>query len=189
MNYYENVDFSGDFTRSESGILVELVESDDAGNPGVTTYTINDTGDEAEATSSTITDSNATFKNGDYEGDIWNSIYNYSQALNVTLENADLTGTVSSSVAVHVDMDGNVVENGTVLEAFTGSEEYDHADYLAADGGTTGDYLIIGRFSYTASAVQNNPINLTIDEDSTWTVTGDGYLNSLTVACRAEHLL
>ena len=39
-----DVDFSGDSKRTDDGILVELVESDDAGNPGVTSYTINDVG-------------------------------------------------------------------------------------------------------------------------------------------------
>ena len=52
-----------------------------------------------------------------------------------------LTGTVSSSVAVHIDPEtGDVVENGTVLQAYTGSESGNHANYLADDGtGTTGD--------------------------------------------------
>lgn len=203
------VNFSGDSKRTEDGILVELVESDDAGNPGVYTYTVNDKGDEAEQSSTTHTDSNATFKNGEYEGDIWNSIYYFRQALNVSLEDADLTGTVSSSVAVHVDPEtGDTVENGTVLNAYTGSETYDSANYLgsyslsvdpdavkiaagetddldaslAYGGGTSGDYLTIGSFSHEASEIVNNPINLTMDKDSTWTVTGDGYLNSLTVA-------
>ena len=178
-----SVSFSGDSVRTEDGILVELVESDDAGNPGVTQYTIHDTGEEAVPTSNEISDSTVIFKNGTYEGDIWNSIYNYKQALDVSLEDADLTGTVSSSVAVHIDpATGETVENGTVLEAFTGSEEYDHADYLAADGGTTGDYLTIGSFSHTASDTVNNPVNLSLDEASTWKVTGDSYLNNLNVA-------
>ena len=177
------VNFSGDSVRTEAGILVELIESDDAGNPGVTTYTVSDTGADAEVTSSTITDSNATFQNGDYTGDIWNSIYNYYQALNVTLEEgANLTGTVSSSVHVHIDPStGEIVENGTVLNAYTGSEEGDIADYRDSEYGTTGDYLIVGSVLHTANEVINNPINLTIDATSTWTVTGLGYLNSLTV--------
>ena len=178
------VNFSGDSVRTDAGILVELIESDDAGNPGVTTYTVSDTGADAEVTSNTITDSNATFQNGDYTGDIWNSIYNYYQALNVTLEdNANLTGTVSSSVHVHVDpRTGEIVENGTVLNAYTGSEEGDTANYLDETYGSDGDYLVVGSVMHTANEVINNPINLTIDETSTWAVTGEGYLNTLTVA-------
>ncbi len=180
VNFADGEDAS---KRTEDGILVELVESDDAGNPGVTSYTINDNGENAEATGSEITDSTAEFKNGTYTGDIWNSIYNNRQALDVSLENAKLEGTVSSSVAVHVDPDtGEKVENGTVLYAYTGSEKEDTADYLAEKGGTTGDYKTIGSFSHTAHKTLNNPVNLTVDEKSEWTVTGDSYLNTLNLA-------
>lgn len=160
-----DVDFSGVSKRTDDGILVELVESDDAGNPGVTSYTINDVGEDAIPTGKEIDDSSATFKNGAYTGDIWNSIYNNKQALDVSLENAQLTGTVSSSVAVHIDPEtGDVVENGTVLQAYTGSESGNHANYLADDGtGTTGDYMTIGSFSHTAHKTINNP--------STWMLT------------------
>ncbi|WP_296117157.1 hypothetical protein [uncultured Eubacterium sp.] len=178
-----DVDFSGDSKRTDDGILVELVESDDAGNPGVTSYTINDVGENAVPTGKEINDSSADFKNGTYKGDIWNSIYNNKQALDVSLENAKLEGTVSSSVAVHIDPDtGKTVENGTVLQAYTGSEKENHADYLAEKGGTTGDYMTIGSFSHTAHKTINNPVNLTVDKKSEWTVTGDSYLNTLDLA-------
>lgn len=174
------IHFSGKSTRAKDGILVELVESDDAGNPGITTYTINDHAEEAEATSSSVADCNATFRNGDYTGDIYNCIYNYRQVLNVTVENAALKGTVSSSRAVHVDLEGNVVPNGTVLNAFLGSKEYDHADYMAEKGGQSGDCLIIGRYCHTAAPMLNNPVNMTLSR-SKWIVTGNGYLNELSV--------
>ena len=180
VNFADGEDAS---KRTEDGILVELVESDDAGNPGVTSYTINDDGENAVPTGKEINDSTAEFKNGTYTGDIWNSIYNNKQALDVSLENAKLEGTVSSSVAVHIDPDtGKTVENGTVLNAYTGSKEEDHADYLSEKGGTTGDYMTIGSFSHTAHKTINNPVNLTVDEKSEWTVTGDSYLNTLDLA-------
>ncbi|MCC8017957.1 MAG: hypothetical protein LIO39_05040 [Lachnospiraceae bacterium] len=179
------INFSGASTRSKDGILVELVESDDAGNPGITTYTINDHADEAEATLSSVTDSNATLKNGSYKGDIYNCIYNYRQELNVSVENATLTGTVSSSTAVHVDLDGKIVPNGTVLNAFLGSKEYDHVNYNAEQGGQDGDCLIIGRFCHTAAPMLNNPINLTL-KDAKWVVTGDGYLQNLSVEVMSD---
>ncbi len=178
------VNFTGDSKRTDAGILVELVESDDAGNPGVTTYTISDTGDTAERSSVEYEDSTATFENGDYTGDIWNSIYYGVEALDVTLQdNANLTGMISSSVAIHVDPEtGDVVENGTVLNAYMGSEEADIADYRDPENGTTGDYLIVGSFQHTANPVDNNPINLTIDDSSVWNITGDCYLNELDIA-------
>ena len=174
------INFSGTSARAKDGILVELIESDDAGNPGITTYTICDTPAEAEATSSSVADSSATFKNGTYFGDICNSIYNYRQTLKVTLENATLTGTVSATQAVHVDMEGNVVPNGTVLNAFMGSEEFDHADYSAEKGGFSGECKLIGHFRHTAAPVLNNFIDLTLTK-SAWNVTGEGWINALSV--------
>ena len=174
------VAFSGKSTRTERGILVELVESDDAGNPGVTTYTINDHPEDAKATGSVVADSSATLKNGEYRGDVFNSIYNYRQALNLTLENASLTGTVSASTAIHVDLEGKVVPNGTVLNAFMGSKEYDHANYAAEQGGYNGDCKLIGRFRHTPAALLNNPINVTL-KNSKWQVAGEGWLGGLTV--------
>lgn len=176
---HSTVNFSGTSTRTKNGILVELVESDDAGNPGITTYTISDHAEEAAATSSTVADSSAVFKNGDYKGDIYNCIYNYRQVLNAEVTDATLTGAVSSTTAVHVDLEGNVVPNGTVLNAFMGSREYDHANYNAKQGGQNGDCLIIGRFRHTPAPMLNNPVNLTL-KNAKWNVTGDGYLNALT---------
>lgn len=171
--------FSGTSTRAEHGILCELVESDDAGNPGIMVCTISDHPEEARATGSTLSDSTATFKNGSYSGDIYNSIYQYRQLLDVKAEHAALCGIISSSVAYHVDFMGNRVPDGTTLHAYEGSKEYDIADYRAAEGGSTGDYALIGRFAHTASEMLNNPVNLTLI-DSTWKVTGDCYLNALT---------
>jgi len=177
--------FSGTSTRSKDGILVELVESDDAGNPGITTYTINDHAEEAEATLSSVTECYATLKNGTYKGDIYNCIYNYRQELNVAVENAELTGTISSSTAIHVDLEGNVVPNGTVLNAFLGSKEYDHVRYNAEQGGQNGDCLIIGRYRHTAAPMLNNPVNVTLT-NAKWNVTGDGYLQNLTVTALSD---
>ncbi len=174
------INFSGTSTRDEDGILAELIESDDAGNPGITTYTICDTPEEAVLTRSSVADSSATFKNGSYKGNIYNSIYNYRQALNVTLENADLTGKISSTQAIHVDLEGTVVPNGTVLNAFMGSKEYDHCNYAAEKGGMGTDAKMIGRFKHTPAPMMNNLINVTLT-NSKWNVTGDGYINSLTI--------
>ena len=177
--------FSGKSTRTDRGILVELIESDDAGNPGVTTYTINDCAEQAQPTSTSVADSSAVLKNGSYSGNVFNSIYNYRQALNVMLEKAELTGLVSATQAIHVDLEGNVVPNGTVLNAFMGSKEFDHCNYIAEQGGFDGDCKIIGRFRHTASPVLNNPINLTL-KDSRWNIAGEGWINVLTVDSLAD---
>lgn len=174
------INFSGTSTRDADGILAELIESDDAGNPGITTYTINDTPEEAVLTKSSVADSSAVFKNGTYKGNIYNSIYNYRQALNVVFENASYTGTISATTAVHVDLAGALVPNGTVLNAFMGSKEYDHCNYASDKGGMRDDAKMIGRFKHTTSPMKNNLINVTLN-NSKWNVTSDGYLNSLTI--------
>ena len=165
------------------GTLVELVESDDAGNPGVTEFTVNDTGDQASADAEALDDSNATLSNGTYTGNIWNNIYNNTENLNVTLDNAVVNGTISSSYGYHCDEKGNRIANGTVLTACT------EGDYRTSDT-ETGEYKKIGAQYNVANEQVNNPINLDLKNGSTWNVVlADGtngeadacYINNLTV--------
>ena len=174
------------FTNEDSiwgGTLAELVESDDAGNPGNTTFTVNDLGDEATSSTATaiVDDSSATFANGEYTGNIWNNIYNKYQAFNVTLDAATVNGTISSSYSYHMNDDGSRMENGTELFADT------TGNYLVSD---PADYHKIGAQYNVANAQVNNPLNLTLTNDAVWNVVlADGtcgeadaiYLNNLTV--------
>ncbi len=173
-----SIDFTGD--GSYTGTLVELIESDDAGNPGVTEFTINDLGEEAYAVAGENSPAAADLMNGEYTGNIWNNIFSECQALDVTLDNATVNGTISSSVGRHVDLEGNIVENGTVLQADT------TGNYLKS--GVT-DYAVIGAIYNTASATINNPVNVTLTNGSVWNVVlADGtcgeadacYINNLT---------
>lgn len=145
------------------GTLVELVESDDAGNPGNTSFTVNDTGDEATQATATaaVEDSNATLKNGEYTGNIWNNIYNKYQTLNVTLDNTTLNGTISSSYGYHLNDDGTRMENGTVLNCDT------TGNYLTSG---VSDYHKIGAQYNVANAQINNPVNVTVQNGSVWNV-------------------
>ena len=188
-NGYTNIDVDNteiSFTNEDSiwgGTLAELVESDDAGNPGNTSFTINDLGDEATSSTATaiVDDSSARFANGEYTGNIWNNIYNKYQAFNVTLDAATVNGTISSSYSYHLNDDGTRMENGTVLEADT------TGNYLLSGAD---DYHKIGAQYNVANEQVNNPLNLTLTGDSVWNVVlADGtcgeadtiYLNDLTV--------
>ncbi len=145
------------------GTLVELVESDDAGNPGNTEFTVNDTGDEATTATATaaVDDTNATLKNGEYTGNIWNNIYNKFQNLNVVLDNATVNGTISSSYGYHLNDDGTRMENGTVLNAdATGN-------YINSG---VSDYHKIGAQHNVANTQVNNPVNVTVQNGSVWNV-------------------
>ena len=163
--------------------LAELVESDDAGNPGNTSFTIDDNGDIADASTATaaVADSTALFANGTYEGNIWNNIYNKYQLFDVTLDNATVTGTISSSYSYHIGDDGERIENGTVLQADT------TGNYLVSG---VSDYHKIGAQYNVASPQVANPLDLTLTNGSVWNVVlADGtcgeaeaiYLNNLTV--------
>ena len=167
-NGYTNVIIDNtevNFTKDSiwGGTLVELVESDDAGNPGNTSFTINDLGDEATQATATavVSDSNATLANGEYTGNIWNNIYNKFQVLNVTLDNAVVNGTISSSYSYHMNDDGTRMANGTVLEADT------TGNYMTS--GVT-DYHKIGAQYNVANEQINNPLNLTLTNNATWNV-------------------
>lgn len=175
-----NLDNVKEGSNNWGGTLVELIESDDAGNPGVTTYKVNDNGDHATYTKSTITASTAALKNQTYTGNIWNNIYNYNQALDVTLDKATLNGTISSSYGYHVNDDGTRMENGTELNCYYGG------DYR----GQKSDYAKIGALYNVASAQVNNPVNVSLSNGSTWNIqladksNGEAdacYINDLTV--------
>ena len=187
-NGYTNVIFDNtevNFTADSiwGGTLVELVESDDAGNPGNTSFTVNDLGDEATQATATavVSDSTATLANGEYTGNIWNNIYNKFQALNVTLDNATVNGTISSSYGYHLNDDGTRMANGTVLQADT------TGNYLKSG---VSDYHKIGAQYNVANEQVNNPLNLTLTNGSVWNIVlADGtcgeadacYLNDLVV--------
>ncbi len=145
------------------GTLVELVESDDAGNPGNTSFTVNDLGDEATQATATaaVSDSNATLANGEYTGNIWNNIYNKYQVLNVTLDNAVVNGTISSSYGYHLNDDGTRMENGTVLQADT------TGNYLSSG---VSDYHKIGAQYNVANDQINNPVNVALTNGAVWNV-------------------
>ena len=171
------VEFTGE--DRYTGTLVELIESDDAGNPGVTEFTINDRGDEAYPVAGENSPAAADLKNGEYTGNIWNNIFSEAQALDVTLDNATLNGTVSSSIGRHVDLAGNIVENGTVLQADT------TGNYMIS--GVT-DYAVIGAVYNTASATVNNPVNVTLTNGSVWNVVLADGTNGEADACYIQNL-
>ena len=177
----DNADITLGTDNKWGGTLVELVESDDAGNPGNTSYTIEDSGDSASSGAAMLSDTNAVLKNGTYSGNIWNNIYNKTEALNVTVDSAELTGTISSSYGYHVGDDGNRLANGTVLNACTSG------DYRK---GNLNDYKKIGAQYNVANEQINNPVNVTLKNDSVWNIRlADGsngeadavYVNDVTV--------
>ena len=158
---FDNADVQLGTSHNYGGTLVELVESDDAGNPGNTTFTIDDQGANATYTDTTVSESTVEFTNGTYVGNVWNNIYNKRQMLDVLITNATLEGTISSSIGSHMDQNNNVVENGTVLNAYT------HADYRT---GGLDDYLVIGAQYNTAAPEVNNKVNVDLTNGGVWNI-------------------
>ncbi len=167
---YMNVSISGAKINlfgqnAQSGNLLQLIESDDAGGPFTTTYTIHDkTLDDIKAmkdgaaTLPTV----ASFTDVDVKGNIYNSVYSTQENLNVTFDRSKITGVISSSVAHHVDDSGAPMNGKTI------------------NGGDGGDYLAFGRLANVAAEAVNNPVQLTL-KNTAWTITGTSYLSSLTL--------
>ena len=110
-------------------------------------------------------DCTAAFKNLSVEGDIYNAVWQAYQGLDVTFDDAEITGVISSAWANHVDADGNALPGGTVIPADSSLD----------------CHLGIGRVKNTAAAVVNNPVYLTLENGAVWNVTGTSYLAKLTV--------
>jgi len=107
----------------------------------------------------------ARFKNLSVEGDIYNGVWEAYQAVDVTFDNAAITGVISSSFANHVDADGKAVPGGTVVKADTSLD----------------CHLGMGRLKNTPAATVNNPVYLTLTNSSTWTVSGTSYISRLVI--------
>ena len=114
-----------------------------------------------------------------YTGNIWNSIYTEVEALEVNLDNASVTGTISSSYGYHVDESGDAVENGTVLQA-------DNTGNYLKSGIT--DYTVIGAIYNVASETVNNPVNVTLANDSAWNIVLADGTNGEADACYIQDL-
>lgn len=110
-------------------------------------------------------DCTAIFRNLTVEGDVFNAVWQAYQAVDVTFDNAEITGVISSAWANHVDADGQPLPGGTVIEADS----------------TLDCHLGIGRVRNTAAATVNNPVYLTLENGAAWNVTGVSYLARLNV--------
>jgi len=110
-------------------------------------------------------DCTATFKNTAVEGDIYNGVWQAFQAVDVTFDDAEITGVISSAWANHVDADGNALPGGTVIPADSSLD----------------CHLGMGRVKNTAAPAANNPVRLTLKNGAVWNVTGTSYLARLTV--------
>lgn len=106
-----------------------------------------------------------TLKNTAVTGDIFNGVYARIQVLDVTLDNAHLTGAVSSAYTYHVDETGLPCAPGTTYRK----------------SGKENEHLGIGRVGNTPAPAINNPVHLTLKNGAVWTPTKESYLRKLTL--------
>jgi hypothetical protein len=179
---YVHIDMQGtDLKLGENGVLIQQLESDDAGGIVTRKYEVpmqeDDWATVAPAQEETP-DSTAIFTDETLVGDIFNSVYGRKHGLSVTLKNSSLKGTVSSSNANHLKADGTVAPGGTVFEQDNHWDAKTTEDYKVVDPLA---YKYAGRLKNTPAPAVNNPVSLTLTDGASWTVTGTSYLASLTV--------
>lgn len=179
---YVHIDMKGtDLKLGKGGVLIQQLESDDAGGIITRKYEVpmqEDDWSTVAPAQNEIPDSTAVFTDETLTGDIFNSVYGNRHGLAVTLKNTTLTGVVSSSNANHLMADGTVAPGGTVFEQDNHWDAKTTADYKVVDPKA---YLYAGRLKNTPSAPVNNPVKLCLEDDSVWNVTGTSYLSELTI--------
>ena len=174
-----------DFSQVQPLLGTQVQKTGTTGFPPTVTYIYNVDGEEVGVTAANIEsfeaenptaepvivdyepqeDCVAAFKNLTVEGDVFNAVWEHYQALDLTFDNAAITGMITSAWANHVDADGNPVPGGTHILADTSLD----------------CHLGFGRLKNTPAETVNNPIYLTLTNSAVWNVTGTSYLTKLTV--------
>lgn len=177
---YVHIDMKGtDLKLGKGGVLIQQLESDDAGGIVTRKYVVPAQEDDwlsVAPAQREIPDSTALFTDETLTGDIFNSVYGAKHGLAVTLKHTTLTGVVSSSNANHLFADGTVAPGGTVFEQDNHWDAKTTEDYKVVDPQA---YLYAGRVKNTPSPAVNNPVKLALEEGSVWNVTGTSYLSGL----------
>lgn len=159
--------------NSESGVILHLMESDDAGMgggpPGSATMwaseyvvpevvPVEDGNDTAAENDTTVL---ASFKDMAVNGNIYNSRWTAGQNLSVYFDNAQVNGVITAGTQYHL----NVAPGGKITKA---------------------TYYELGNVGVSASPVVSSGMLVTLENSSVWTVSGDCYLSSLTIGDGCE---
>ncbi|MFT4306248.1 MAG: Ig-like domain-containing protein [Microbacterium sp.] len=162
-----NIDGSdGATVQSDTGVIFQLMESDDPGGLSTTSVytdpvyadpTATATRDTSWDLTSTSTDNPAivNLTGLSVEGDFYNAVYEDTpKNLVLNLDGSAVAGLITSSTSVH--------DVATI--------SYDDGE----------GYTNIGEVTNTATTPVNNGVIVSLADSSTWTVTGTSYLTSLT---------
>ena len=174
----DNVDVA--LAGNGASMLYLQVNSDDnSGGPGSTENVITDlTYDEyltcvATAGDPSVNASELTISNSVIQGDIFNATTDDAVGLNIVLDATEVQGNISSAWAFHVDAEGNALEETVLnLDYYTGTTDGSSGTY---------DHTMFLRLDAQPAPTVNNPVNVTMQNGSTWMITGSNYLASLTI--------
>ncbi|MFT4081327.1 MAG: hypothetical protein QM638_01970 [Nocardioides sp.] len=156
----------GATVRSGTGVLFQLMEADTQGFKGPQTYS-DPTGDPTKDDSFDITavhdgdtgDAIANVSHMNLKGDFYNGLFDTAKNLVVNLDRSSLAGVVSASRTKH-----------------------------RVDAVTEDTYQEVGEVDNTVTTPVNNGVVVSLAHRSTWTVTGESHLTSLTMA-KGSHIV
>jgi hypothetical protein len=172
-----------------NGVILQVMDDDDPGPvfPAMTNTGIYEEPTDPvtpqpnhDMTTADADDALATFSNIDLTGDFYNALrgdvagpFGPPNARNmaITLLNADITGVISASTAAHIL---------PRIEYPIGVDEDTGMPYI--NEGHEEDYKYLGMVTNTPSPAVNNGVIVSLDADSSWTLTGTCYLTSLSLA-------
>jgi len=170
-NVSNSIYVDGAELKSKSGLILEAMINDDPFNAeaakhrGIDVITGEPMPPMLQNPKHTSSDGNddidATFKNVDLEGDMVNSMMEYS-SMNIRFENSKITGAITTAAAVH-----DVGPNGESLAM----EDDPHL------------YELIGKQTAAYAPIEsNNGVTVSLNEKSAWTVNKTSYITGLDIA-------
>ncbi len=196
--------FDGAQISSEAGIILQLMDSDDAGaNFLETGAPLNTSYTDGDVTPVYIEGRDLTKVNHDYEGQALDFLATMAGeyltvngssglALEASFANMDLTGdfynsSESFTTADRVGVDSSASNmfltfDNTTVKGVISSAMAEHVDPVTGEIIQTIDtWEEVGNITNTVRPVINNGVNVTLTGGSVWTVTGTSYLSCLVV--------
>jgi len=196
-----------DAVITNGGVLIQVMDNDDATNGGMMDtddelntnggsqnfkpYHTESEGFSTASASSGNTVQTFTFTNGDYSGNIYNASGSDGldgSTLSVTFgEGAVYSGAVASTSAVHTTYDGSVLlKSGGGFafddekEAAAFAEKYQNTYF------TINEYWNMGHVANLVNDNGANDIDIALEGDAVWNVTGTSLISSLSISGSAK---
>ena len=192
-----------DAVITNGGVLIQVMDNDDATNGGMMSaddplntnggmqnfipYHREDAGFDTGDAAQDSARQTFTFTHGSYTGNIYNASGSdglNASALEVTFgEEAEYSGAIASTAAIHVTCEGSE------LVKANGGFAFDDAEAAAAFAGqyqntyfTIDEYFSIGQVANLVNDNGGNAIDIALTDGAVWNVTGTSLIRSLTIS-------